>query len=196
MNYLAHIYLAQHSGDAQLGALLGDFVKGDARKGFHLDIAREIHIHRKIDQYTDQHPIVRQARNYFAIERRRFAGILLDIYYDHVLAKNWSTYSDLELDRFIADFYKKMLARRQFFTATLDLLVPRMIEQDWLGSYQNRDGVNIATHRVSSRLSKNGHLLRECLLDLERHEQVIELGFHEFFPQLQTFVADLRGNLS
>jgi acyl carrier protein phosphodiesterase len=116
MNYLAHIYLARHSHDAMLGALLGDFVKMDGASLYPNAIAQEIILHRKIDTYTDQHPVIQHARSLFEPNRRRYAGIALDIFYDHVLAKHWQRYSDSDLDHFIQEFYKALQTRTTFFT--------------------------------------------------------------------------------
>ncbi|MBR7745564.1 ACP phosphodiesterase [Undibacterium baiyunense] len=196
MNYLAHIFLARHSHDAMLGALLGDFVKMNGAADYPNHIAQEIILHRKIDTYTDQHPLIQQAKELFSPLRRRYAGIALDIFYDHVLAKHWHYYADVNLDQFIKDFYRALQMRQSFFTEHLTYAVPRMVQQDWLGSYADFDGVALAIERVSTRLSRNGHLLREAVLDLEQNYVELSEGFFDFFPQLQSFVLAQREVLS
>ena len=192
MNYLAHIYLARHSDDAMFGALLGDFVKMDGASQFDLTIAREILLHRKIDSYTDQHPIIQHARSLFVAQRRRYAGIALDIFYDHVLIKHWTRYSDLDLDLFITEFYQSLLSRQPLFPENLAYIAPRLVEQDWLRSYAEIAGVSTAIHRVSSRLSRNGQLLKETSIDLEANYKILEQGFMDFFPELIDYVAQQR----
>nr|WP_315481315.1 ACP phosphodiesterase [uncultured Undibacterium sp.] len=196
MNYLAHIYLARQSHDAMLGALLGDFFKMNGASQYPITIAQEIILHRKIDSYTDQHPLIQDARSLFAPNRRRYAGIALDIFYDHVLAKHWQHYSDLDLSVFIQEFYQALLARKNLFTETLAYAAPRMVAQDWLGSYMAFDGIDTAIQRVSTRLSRNGHLLRESVVDLEQNYADLSQGFLEFFPQLQSFVLEQRDLLA
>lgn len=192
MNYLAHIYLASHSDDAMFGALLGDFVKMDGASKFALPIAQEILLHRKVDSFTDQHPIIQHARSLFAAPRRRFAGIALDIFYDHVLIKHWTRYSDGDVSEFIAGFYQSLSKRSDQFPPTLAYAVPRMIEQDWLGSYADFSGVEIAITRVSSRLSRNAELLLQTSADLCSSYDVLEQGFIDFFPDLLDYVVQQR----
>lgn len=193
MNYLAHIYLARQSDDAMLGALLGDFVKPHSGFQFTPEIEAEIATHRKIDSYTDRHPIVLQGKELFAGPSRRYAGILLDVFYDHLLAKNWASYSDIALDEFIRGFYRALAARADALPPNLARAAPRMIEQDWLGSYTDYSGVELAINRISTRLSRNGELLRHGLDDLKMNYDTLAVGFQAFFPDLIQFAA-LRRN--
>lgn len=192
MNYLAHIYLARQSDDAMLGGLLGDFVKPHSGLQFTPEIEAEILTHRKIDSFTDSHPILLQGRELFEGPSRRYAGILLDVFYDHLLATHWSTYSQVPLEAFIGRFYTVLSARADSLPPALAQVAPRMIEQDWLGSYRTFSGVEIAINRTSTRLSKNGHLLRNGLVDLKAHYAALAVGFHAFFPDLIAFVDSRR----
>ena len=192
MNYLAHIYLASHSDEAMLGALLGDFVKPHSGEQFSAEIEADIVTHRKVDSFTDSHPLVLNAKSLFAGPRRRYAGILLDVFYDHLLALHWARYSDVPLDTFIARFYAALTRRADILPANLARAAPYMIEQDWLGSYLHYEGVEIAIRRISTRLSKNGDLLRDGLADLKANYGPIETGCHAFFPDLIAFVAQRR----
>lgn len=192
MNYLAHIYLASHSDDAMLGALLGDFVKPHAGMQFSPEMEAEILTHRKVDAYTDSHPVVIDAKRMFDGPRRRYAGILLDVFYDHVLATSWERYSAVPLDDFIRRFYGALSRQAGVLPEKLALAAPRMIEQDWLGSYVDYAGVEIAVRRISTRLSRNGELLRDGLADLKANYAELSSGFHAFFPDLIDFVENRR----
>jgi acyl carrier protein phosphodiesterase len=128
----------------------------------------------------------------FVAQRRRYAGIALDIFYDHVLIKHWTRYSDLDLDLFITEFYQSLLSRQPLFPENLAYIAPRLVEQDWLRSYAEIAGVNTAIHRVSSRLSRNGQLLKETSIDLEANYKILEEGFMDFFPELIEYVAQQR----
>ncbi|MES2047285.1 MAG: ACP phosphodiesterase [Pseudomonadota bacterium] len=196
MNFLAHIFLAQHSEEAMLGAMLGDFVKADVSGKFNPQIELEIKLHRKVDVFTDSHPIVIAAKQSFDEARRRFAGIALDVFYDHVLANNWSSYSDIPLLDFTQNFYAGLIKHQAMLPANLALITPRMREQDWLGSYQDFAGVEVAITRISTRLSKNGHLLREGLIDLRANYAALSAGFASFFPELIQFAEQQRDVLS
>lgn len=192
MNYLAHLFLARHSDDAMLGALLGDFVKATLTGRYRPDIEADIRLHRRIDAYTDAHPAVKAAKQAFAAPRRRFAGILLDVFYDHVLATRWNEYSAWPLDRFIRHFYGLLQQHRAILPEKLQSLSASMIERDWLGSYRSFSGVERAVCGISARLSKNGDLLREGLIDLRAHYPLFCQGFEAFFPDLIEFVHDQR----
>jgi acyl carrier protein phosphodiesterase len=195
MNYLAHIFLARQSGHAMLGALLGDFAKADVTGKFGVEIEREIRIHRKVDVYTDNHPVVVAARQTFDPVRRRYGGIVLDMFYDHVLAKNWPTYCDIPLDEFVANFYRVLRENIAVLPERLVHIVPKMIEQDWLGSYRDYSAVELAVTRTSSRLSRNGDLLRDGLLDVRANYTALADGFHEFFPDLIGYTETYRASV-
>ncbi|MBL8259451.1 MAG: DUF479 domain-containing protein [Candidatus Competibacteraceae bacterium] len=192
MNYLAHLFLARHSDEAMLGALLGDFVKARLTGRYSPEIEAEIWLHRRIDAYTDRHPVVQAAKQAFCGPRRRYAGILLDVFYDHVLATRWSAYSLSSMDRFIAHFYSVLRGHRDILPETVQILSERMIERDWLGSYRSFSGVERAVRGISARLSKNGHLLRDGLSDLREHYALFRQGFEEFFPELAAFAHEQR----
>jgi acyl carrier protein phosphodiesterase len=195
MNYLAHIYLARQSDHAMLGGLLGDFVKADITGKFGKEIEREILIHRKIDTYTDSHPLVKAARQLFDPVRRRYAGIVLDVFYDHVLAKNWSSYCATPLPDFVQDFYRVLRENKSLLPERLANAVPYMVGQDWLGSYRNYSEVEVAVNKVSIRLSRNGDLLRDGLLDVQANYSSLSDGFLEFFPDLIRFTETYRASV-
>lgn len=190
MNYLAHVYLARHADDAMLGALLGDFVFGTSGPdAWPPPVRAEILRHRRVDRFTDAHPAVVAARSLFPDGKRRYAGIVLDVFYDHCLARDWARWSDEPLDAFSARFYAVLLAHRDALPERLRGLAPRFAAHDWFGSYRERANVDLAVTRIATRLSRNGHALVACLDDLARHEPAISASFDTFFPDLVAFVA-------
>src|ERR1051325_10142199 len=100
MNYLAHLFLAEDDPESLLGNLLGDFVKGAKKDDYPDSIRRGIELHRKVDRFTDAHRVVRSSLSLISPARRRFAGVLVDIFYDHLLAKDWQIYSSVPLATF------------------------------------------------------------------------------------------------
>lgn len=197
MNYLAHIYLARPDPEAMLGALLGDFVFGrSALEDYSAVERREILVHRQVDRYTDDHPQVVAARALFAPGLRRYAGIALDVYYDHCLARDWTRYADEPLDDFNTGFYRYLLSRLDALPPRLRAIAPRIAAHDWLGSYRERGNVDLAVSRIAARLSRNGERLVDCLADLREHEAEIAAGFDAFFPQLVERVPRLRRELA
>jgi acyl carrier protein phosphodiesterase len=195
MNYLAHLLLAGPSTEAQVGGLLGDFTKSSSVLTHGAVIHREIAIHRAIDSYTDAHPVVLAAKARFRPATRRYAGILLDLFYDHVLADHWDEYSDVALPDFIARFHADLDRYAHVFPERFAAMAPRMVAEDWLGSYASFEGVEVAVRRVSWRLSKGRDAMIEGLEDLRREYTPFADGFARFYPQLAAFAASERARL-
>lgn len=191
MNFLAHLYLARHSDDAMLGAMLGDFVGTTGLDRYNAEVQREIRLHRKIDSYTDRHPAVLAARSHFPDGRRRYAGILLDVYFDHLIARDWPRYHPVALDEFNRHFYGVLLAQPEL-PERLQKIAPSFVRNDWLGSYRDRDMVDHAVTRIATRLSRNGDKLVQCIPILREHEDAVVQRFEEFFPELNDYVERLR----
>ncbi|WP_330946618.1 ACP phosphodiesterase [Thermomonas sp. LB-4] len=184
MNYLAHAWLARHSDDAILGALLGDFVFGQSGlEDWPTPVRAEIVRHRRIDRYTDDHPAVVAMRTRFG-GLRRYAGIVLDVYFDHCLAQGWDRWNDAPLGAFTARIYRILEARRTELPGRLAALAPRMAAHDWLGSYARRESVDAAVRGISTRLSRNGDRLLACLDVLRADEDAAQATFETFFPEL------------
>ena len=153
---------------------------------------REILLHRKVDSYTDHHPAVVAARSLFPDGRRRYAGIALDVYYDHLLARDWARHHATPLDQFTADFYRALLSHLDGLPDELRRIAPLMAQHDWLGNYRHRSAVDRAVARIATRLSRSGDKLVDCPAILREHEAEIARGFEMFFPQLKAHVAALR----
>ena len=184
MNYLAHAWLARESDDGILGALLGDFVFGQSTlQDWPAPVRREILRHRRIDRYTDDHPAVVAMRTRFG-GLRRYAGIVLDVYFDHCLAQGWDRWNDAPLGAFTARIYRILEARRTELPGRLAALAPRMAAHDWLGSYARRESVDAAVRGISTRLSRNGDRLLACLDVLRADEDAAQATFETFFPEL------------
>lgn len=178
-----------------VGALLGDFCKPQEAVRYGQETAREIFLHRKVDAFTDSHPVILQAKARFRQTTRRYAGISLDVFYDHVLAGHWERYCGMPLDPFVQRFYRALLARRETLPTPLARQVQRMVSQDWLGSYRDFDSVRIAVRRISERLSRNGGFLRDSVDDLATNYQELSEGFHAFFPDVARFIRQEREKL-
>ncbi len=192
MNYLAHAWLARHSDEAILGALLGDFVFGQsALADWPAPVRAEIVRHRRIDRYTDDHPAVTAMRARFG-PLRRYAGIALDVYFDHCLAQGWARWNDAPLGAFTARIYRILDAHRADLPPRLAALSPRMAAHDWLGAYARRESVDAAVRGISTRLSRNGDRLLACLEVLRAHEADAQATFEAFFPQLMVAAAGMR----
>lgn len=193
MNYLAHLFLAEDTAESILGNLLGDFAKGAAKEQYSTPIQQGIELHRKVDIYTDTHPIVREAKGSISSERKRYGGILIDVFYDHFLAKHWMKYSSIPLQYFTQKVYTLLLQQQNVLPDTLRQILPTMIQQDWLTSYQQISGVEAAIARIARRL-KRGEPLVNGVEELKVHYQEFELGFEIFFPELISSVEQREFN--
>jgi acyl carrier protein phosphodiesterase len=196
MNYLAHAWLARHSDDAILGALLGDFVFGQLALADWPEAVRgEIVVHRQVDRFTDAHPDVVAARALFPDGLRRYAGIVLDVHFDHLLARDWTRWDSGSLDHFTSRVYRVLREHRDRLPTRLRAIAPRMQSHDWLGSYRERDNVDAAVRGIATRLSRHGERLVECLPLLRANEARIDAAFERFFPELIAAVPRLRAGL-
>ena len=115
MNYLSHLFLAEDTEESKIGNLLGDFVKGRLNDDFSPEIINGIKTHRKIDLFTDSHETVRQTKKLISPERRKYSGVLIDIFFDHFLTLQWQIYSDKDFDLFIEDTYKILLKYQDIY---------------------------------------------------------------------------------
>jgi acyl carrier protein phosphodiesterase len=190
MNYLAHIYLARHSELAMIGALMGDFAR--PAPTMHPILIQEIILHRRIDAFTDSHPAVQQLLTSYETPRRRFAGIFVDIFFDHALSRRWRSFSDTPLDQFIGDFYRALSDHAELLPPPMRAASQLMMAEDWLGSYADPAGVKAVVERVSRRLSRGGQHLRDCNRDMAERDASLMAGFDHFFPELLDFVAEQR----
>jgi acyl carrier protein phosphodiesterase len=195
MNYLAHIFLAGDSEESVLGNLMGDFVKGPIGNGFPPEIEKGIRTHRKVDVFTDSHETFKASKKLMSPERRRFAGVIIDLAFDHLLSKSWASYSDIDLGSFIRDTYVLLDKRKAMLPERFRLFLPRMIEEDWLGSYRTLEGTGTALDRISERLRRRFHRenkLRGAIEEVESNYRELDNNFNIFFPELISFVEDLR----
>ena len=191
MNFLAHILLAPDT-ESRVGALLGDFVTNSSEAEFGAVIHREILLHRKIDAFTDAHPVVLAAKSRFRPQTRRFAGILLDVYYDHLLARDWDRYCAQPLPAFVGHFYADSERFRSRFPPDFARAFTYMTAQDWLGSYREFEGVRITMQRIGMRRPKFAAPLIEGLGDLANNEREFAESFPAFFSELTQYAQDRR----
>ena len=193
MNYLAHLYLSAGSTEALVGGLLGDFVKGPLRADrFPPRVLAAIALHRRIDSFVDTHPAVGRSRVRFAPGFRRYAGILLDLFHDHFLARDWDQYADEPLPRFTARAYRAFARHEALLPARALRVTRAMARDDWLGAYADPDGIRRALHGLSRRLSRRNPLAAGHV-ELARDYRALEADFHELLPAVRAFAAERQG---
>ena len=193
MNYLAHLLLGEQTPPGWVGALMGDFVKGAIDPALPEGIRRGIALHRRIDSFTDAHPVHRASRQRITGARRRYAGIIVDLCYDHFLGLRWACHATLPLDEFSAEVYAALSGHRALLPHRLARIAPRMIGHDWLGSYRSLESVGTALDGIATR-SPRAAPLAGAIADLRRHYRELGEDFDRFFPDLAAHASDLRAS--
>jgi acyl carrier protein phosphodiesterase len=187
MNYLAHLHLGGQQPEQLLGSLYGDFVKGPLDGRFPLPLEAAIRLHRQIDVFTDSHPLVLGALARFPRERRRFAGIMLDVFFDHCLALHWPDYADQPQEQFTGRVYQ-VLAAQPELPGRLAQIAPYMAADDWLGSYREFAVLEQVFRGIARRLSKPEGMDGAMELVDALYEPLSD-DFRAFYPELQTFAG-------
>ncbi|HCU54097.1 MAG TPA: hypothetical protein DIC36_07440 [Gammaproteobacteria bacterium] len=197
MNYLAHAFLSRATPDLLTGGLLGDFVKGRLDGRYSPAVSAGIALHRAVDRFTDDHTLVLASRACMAPERRRFAGILVDVFYDHFLARHWRRYHDQPLEHFTRQVYAVLWPQRRQFPERLQRILPWMRADDWLASYAKIESVDAVLHGMTRRFRYTARAapMADGVHDLLAHYGTLEQQFHSFFPLLVDFTANLPPQL-
>ncbi|WP_312934995.1 ACP phosphodiesterase [Pseudomonas sp.] len=190
MNYLAHLHLGGNAPEQLLGSLYGDFVKGSLDGRFPPALEQAIRLHRRIDSFTDSHPLVLTALGRFPRARRRFAGIALDVFFDHCLARHWADYADQPLTVFTGEVYRVLLAEPAL-PPRLARMAPFMAADDWLASYEDFAVLEPVFNGIARRLSKPEGLLGVSA-ELRTLYAPLMADFRAFYPHLQAFAAQVQ----
>lgn len=192
MNWLAHLYLSPPDPVWRLGNLLPDFLPSGQHAEANEAFQPGMTLHRFIDQYTDAHPIVRQSCQRIPPPFRRFAGVLVDVFYDHFLTQQWTRWSDVPLEEFIADFYASIEVHHRELPELALTRLRQIRDNDYLTSYAHRDGIERVLQRLGSRL-RRPFPLHDAMTIFDRQHQALEGDFDSFFPSLrascESFVA-------
>lgn len=186
MNFLAHFHLAWPDEGLVAGGLEGDYYKGPLRGDLPLSLERGVRLHRAIDAYTDSHPILQQLRRELPVELRRYAGILIDLSFDHFLSRHWARYCDVQLPDFNSEVYRTLVAQENHLSAGARIMLARLLEYDILNLYMKWDTVPATAARIGERFTRHNPFL-ELGQTLTPARDAIEQAFLEFYPQLQAF---------
>ncbi|MFO7873620.1 MAG: ACP phosphodiesterase [Bacteroidales bacterium] len=187
MNFLAHLYLSGDDPDLIIGNFIADMVKGQQINGYHSGIIRGIRLHRMIDDYTDQHPVVEKSKDRLRKKYRLYAGVVVDMYYDHFLAVHWSDYSDYRLDKYVSKAYALLNDHFSILPSRVRYILPKMIEYNWLVNYADLECLRINFGGMARRTPFESGM-SEAVNDLEQYYSLFENEFSLFFPELIRFV--------
>lgn len=187
MNFLAHVYLSGNNKELMIGNFIGDFVKGkDLNKRFSAEIVRGIELHWAIDEYTDKHEVVQQSKDRLRPKYRHYSGVIVDMFYDHFLAKNWSEFHESSLGDFALHFYDILNKNEAILPEGVQRMMPYMIRGNWFLNYGYKEGIHRALSGMSRRTSFDSKM-DEAVVDLSKHYSLFENEFKEFFPKLHEF---------
>lgn len=188
MNYLAHIYLSDNKKPIQIGNFIADSVKGKSYQRFPKEIQKGILLHRQIDWFTDNDIIVKKSKRRLDKRYGLYKGIIIDIFYDHFLAKNWRNYNDIPLKDFTHEFYKVLNNEFEILPERVQFLTPYMIENDWLTSYASFEGIEKVLIGMNKRTQEKSQM-HLAINDLKAHYEEFEQDFTLFFKKLRNFSA-------
>jgi acyl carrier protein phosphodiesterase len=193
VNWLAHLRLAPPAPPLlRLGNLAGDFVRGVDVASLHEDLQRGIAMHRAIDRFVDAHPAVLGARAELAPDVRRFGGVLLDVWFDHFLARQWQRLgAGGALGAFLREVHAELAEHRALLPPDLQRIAGAIARDDWLGTYATVDGIEQVLTAMARRFARASPLARGGALLRERYGDV-ERTFDALWPDVTAFAASLR----
>ncbi len=168
------------------GNFIADSIRGNQFKHYSAGIQQGIRLHREIDTFTDAHEIVRRSKRRLDKKYGLYGGIIIDIFYDHFLAKNWEHYSAIPLDVYVDSVYKLLNDQFKTLPEKTQYMLPFMIEYNWLYNYQFMEGMQRVLNGMNRR-TQNKSQMHLATKDLQEHYQEFEEDFKEFFALLTKF---------
>lgn len=186
MNHFAHLFLARPTVESRVGNLLGDFAQGLNVETLAAPVKAGLINHRKVDAYTDSHPDVLTCKRLFSPQRRRFAGVALDVLFDHYLLRHWDTFASIPAQDFIASVYRDLEAGRHLMPPRMATTTARMIDNDWFNAYTELENIGYALDRIAGRIRFRNDF-EGIIEEIRAYDLVLEEHFLNFFPSLLTF---------
>jgi len=196
MNFLAHLYLSGNNTSIMLGNFVADFVKGkNIVEKVGAEMAKGIELHREIDFFTDQHPVVKESKNRLRPKYRHYSGVIVDVFYDHFLAKNWNEYHDQLLPDYADHVYDIIQKNASLLPERVNMMMPYMIKGNWLVNYAQLEGIQRALSGMARRTpyeSKMG----ESVSELKEYYEEFKTEFSIFFPELQKTCTNFLNSIN
>lgn len=183
MNYTAHIFLSGSDKELLLGNFIGDAVKGNDYLEYPERVAKGILLHRQIDSFMDGHPLVMKGKERLYPNYHKFSGVVMDMFYDYFLCKNWTEFSDVSYTEFVAISYQRLDEMMHLMPREAQLVLEHMMDHDWLGQYEKKSGID-KTLKGLSRRTRYSSNMENAIDDLVRYEQEFDREFRLYFPQV------------
>jgi acyl carrier protein phosphodiesterase len=188
MNFLAHLYLAENNTNIMIGNFIADHIKGNNYDGFSEEIQQGVFLHREIDTFTDAHEVVRKSKRRLHERYRHYDGVIIDIFYDYFLAKNWADYSVIPLDIYTDSINKFFYEISPELPLKSQNFIKYMIQYNILFNYQFKDGIERVLNGMNTR-TKGKSQMNLAIEDLTILHQEFENDFTIFFKDLQNFTV-------
>jgi acyl carrier protein phosphodiesterase len=191
MNLLAHFFLSEVAVPASLpnsnGVLIGNFI-ADFVRGRHLEqyspsVIQGIYLHRKIDDFTDHHALPKKSAERLKSQFGRYAPVVVDVLYDHLLAVEWQRFSEQPLESFAARVYAVLQQERHQLPERIQTFLPHMVQHNWLVNYGTQYGIERSLESLSRRAQYGGGFER-AVESLNTHYTEYHREFIAFFPEL------------
>lgn len=189
MNFLAHIYLSGNNDLLKIGNFMADGIRGNDHLQFPDEVKKGVILHRHIDTFTDANLIYRKSKHRLHEKYGHYSGVIMDIIYDHFLAKNWDKYSDEKLEDYAANFYKSLEDNYEILTEKTQNLLPYMTERNWLVSYATIAGLEMILFQMDYR-TKHRANMQEAIVELQEYYKQFEEEFTLFFNELIDFCKE------
>ena len=194
MNFLAHIFLSNNNDSITIGNFLPDGIRGKHYKKYPIDIQKGILLHRQIDTFTDAHPTVRKSTKRLHENYSHYSGVIVDILYDHFLAKNWTQYSNIPLPEYIESFYGLLEDNFETLPVRIQKMMPHMIADNWLLSYAKIEGIQNVLNGMNRR-TQNKSGMHTATLELKEFYTEFEEEFTSFFEELRVFSLEILSDI-
>ncbi|MGJ8742977.1 ACP phosphodiesterase [Polaribacter sp.] len=195
MNFLAHLYLSQNNKNIMIGNFIADHIRGNNYERFSKEIQQGIFLHREIDTFTDAHQIVRKSKRRLHERYRHYDGVIIDIFYDYFLAKNWANYSTIPLDVYANSVYNLFDEIKMELPIKSQNFIKYMIEYNILFNYKYKDGIEKVLNGMNHR-TKGKSQMNLAIEDLRNLEVEFQEDFTLFFDDLKAFtnkkLAEMR----
>ncbi|MTI20203.1 DUF479 domain-containing protein, partial [Fulvivirga sp. RKSG066] len=186
---LAHMHLSGESEELLVGNFIGDFVKGKEFKNYTRKITEGILLHRAIDEYTDNHEVVSESKDKLRKKYRHYAGVIVDMFYDHFLALNWTKFHHLPLQDFSQHCYTIIEKYLKKLPRGVQYMFPYMQANDWLYNYSKVEGLQRALNGMSRRTTFDSKM-ESATVELKKHYDEFNSQFLSFYPDLISFSND------
>ncbi len=183
MNFLAHLYLSRNNTNIMIGNFIADHIQGNKYEGFSTEIQQGIFLHREIDTFTDAHEVVRKSKRRLHERYRHYDGVIIDIFYDYFLAKNWASYSEIPLELFTKSVYNLLDEIKLDLPIKSQQFINYMIEYNILFNYKYKDGIEKVLNGMNKR-TKGKSQMNLAIEDLHCLEAEFEADFTLFFKEL------------